>query len=295
MKKKINVSVVCATHNGAAKLKNLILSIYKNKVWPKEIVICGTSNGDLKYIKPQIISTLSIKFFKSSQKSQIYQRSIAINKTKSDYILQIDDDVTVQPNFFLNIKKYTKNKKIIDKKIISALILQSNNNLQAGSWNSIYRKYLIFRIILRLLNKGKPIKQYSILESGRFIPYIENFDGKLEKNIVNAEWLCSTVLYHKSCRYIVRDFSQISKKAYYEDVLFSHQLFLKKYNLIIDKNIIGTHDNQPYTSITTYFKTLKTQFFLVNFFKKSKLFFFFDVVIFTFIHLIRDIYIGFKK
>tara|TARA_A100001011_G_C14256021_1_gene820121 strand:+ start:868 stop:1587 length:720 start_codon:yes stop_codon:yes gene_type:complete len=238
---------------------------------------------------------LSIKFFKSSQKSQIYQRSIAINKSKSDYILQIDDDVTVQPNFFLKIKKYTKNKKIIDKKIISALILQSNNNLQAGSWNNIYKKYLIFRIILRFLNKGKAIKQYSILESGRCIPYIENFDGKLEKNIFNAQWLCSTVLYHKSCRNIVRNFSQIGKKAYYEDVLFSHQLFLKKYNLIIDKNVIGTHDNQPYTSITTYFKTLKTQFFLVNFFKKSKLFFFFDVVIFTFIHLIRDMYIGVKK
>ncbi len=295
MKKKINVSVVCATHKGASKLKNLILSIYNNKIWPKEIVICGTSNSDLKYIKPRIISMLSIKFFKSSQKSQIYQRSIAINKSKSDYILQIDDDVTVQPNFFLKIKKYTKNKKIIDKKIISALILQSNNNLQAGSWNNIYKKYLIFRIILRFLNKGKAIKQYSILESGRCIPYIENFDGKLEKNIFNAQWLCSTVLYHKSCRNIVRNFSQIGKKAYYEDVLFSHQLFLKKYNLIIDKNVIGTHDNQPYTSITTYFKTLKTQFFLVNFFKKSKLFFFFDVVIFTFIHLIRDMYIGVKK
>lgn len=295
MIKKINVSVICATHKGSSKLKNLIFSIFKNKVWPKEIVICGTSNSDLKYIKPGIISKLNVSFFKSSKKSQIYQRSIAINKSKSDYILQIDDDVTVDPNFFFNIKKYTKKKKIIDKQIISALILQKNNNLQAGSWNNIYKKYFVFRSILRFLNKGKKIKQYSILESGRCIPYIKNFNGKLEKNIFNAQWLCSTVLYHKSCRDKVKEVSQISKKAYYEDVLFSHQLYLKKYNLIIDKDIIGTHDNQPYTSISTYFKTLKTQLFLVNFFKKSKLFFTFDVLIFTFIHLIRDIYIGIKR
>ena len=295
MKNKINVSVVCATHKGSSKLKNLIHSIYLNKVWPKEIVVCGTSKNDLRYIKPKIISLMNIKFFKSQKKSQIYQRSVAINKSKSDYILQIDDDVTVDKNFFHNIKKYTQKKKVIDKKIISALILQSNNNLQAGSWTNIYKKYFIFRLILRFLNKGKIIKQYSILESGRCIPYIENFAGKLNKNIANAQWLCSTVLYHKSCRNIIKQFSQIGKKAYYEDVLFSHQLFLKKYNLIIDRNIIGTHDNQPYTSITTYFKTLSTQLFLVNFFNKSKLFFVFDVVIFTIIHLIRDLYIGIKK
>ena len=65
--------------------------------------------------------------------------------------------------------------------------------------------------------------------------------------------------------------------------------------LLIDRNIIGTHDNQPYTSISTYFKTLKTQLFLVKFFKKSKIFFLFDVIIFTFIHLIRDIYIKTKQ
>ena len=47
---------------------------------------------------------MNIKFFKSQKKSQIYQRSVAINKSKSDYILQIDDDVTVDKNFFHNIK-----------------------------------------------------------------------------------------------------------------------------------------------------------------------------------------------
>ena len=56
MKQKINVSVVCATHKGSKKLVNLILSIYNNKIWPKEIVVCGTSNRDLKYVNSKIKS-----------------------------------------------------------------------------------------------------------------------------------------------------------------------------------------------------------------------------------------------
>ena len=69
---------------------------------------------------------------------------------------------------------------------------------------------------------------------------------------------CSTILYHKDClRYV--NFRQRSTKAYYEDVLFSHQLYRKNYKLLIDVNAIGIHDNQPYTSTSIYFKTLLTQ------------------------------------
>ena len=291
MKKRINVSVVCATHKGSKKLINLVSSVYKNHIWPNEIVVCGTSESDLGFIPQKLIKNLNIKFFKSYIKSQIYQRNFAIHKTKSDYILQIDDDVTIEPNFFHKIKKYTLNKKLISKKIISALILQKNGNLQAGSWNSIYNKYFFFRILLKILNKGNKIKEYSVLESGRCVPYIKNFNGKLNRNIQNVEWLCSTVLYHKHSRKNIKYIKEFSKKAYYEDVLFSHQLYKKNYNLIIDREVIGTHDNQPYTSLTTYFKTLKTQFALVKFFKKNKSFFFLDVFIFSVVHLLRDTYV----
>jgi len=68
----------------------------------------------------------------------------------------------------------------------------------------------------------------------------------------------------------------------------------KKYKLLIDVNAIGIHDNQPYTSTSIYFKTLLTQFELVKFFNKSKILFYVDVFLFTFIHILRDIYVKFK-
>lgn len=294
MKKIINISVVCATHKGSKKIKNLISSIYKNNVYPNEIIICGTNNLDLQYIPKNIIKYLNIKFILSKKKNQVIQRNIAIKNVSSDFILQIDDDVTIRENFFQNLTKYTLTNK--DKKeIVSALIIQNDRSLQAGTWNSVYKKYLIFRMILFILNKFKKIKEYSILESGRCVPYIKNYDKKFQGNIKNAEWLCSTVLYHKNCLKYVKKINQYSKKAYYEDVLFSHQLYRNKYKLLIDVNVIGIHDNQPYTSTSIYFKTLLTQFELVKFFNKSKFLFFIDVTIFTFIHILRDIYVKLTK
>ena len=101
----------------------------------------------------------------------------------------------------------------------------------------------------------------------------------------------AVVLYHRLSRKNIKYIKEFSKKAYYEDVLFSYQLYKKKYQLIIDKDVVGTHDNQPYTKLSTYFETLKTQYELVKFFKKNKILFFLDVIIFSIIHLLRDIYV----
>ena len=100
MKKKLNISVVCATHNGRKKIKNLIYSIHDNYVLPNEIVICGTSKLDLRHVSRNLINDLKIKFVFSKEKSQIIQRNIAIKNSTSDYILQIDDDVVVKKDFF---------------------------------------------------------------------------------------------------------------------------------------------------------------------------------------------------
>ena len=42
-----------------------------------------------------------------------------------------------------------------DKKIVSALIIQNNKTLQAGTWNNIYKKYKFFRLIVLFLNNFK--------------------------------------------------------------------------------------------------------------------------------------------
>mgnify|MGYP001355150865 FL=1 len=104
-------------------------------------------------------------------------------------------------------------------------------------------------------------------------------------------------MYHRDAlRYIKYDnYLDKTPKSYYEDVFFSHQLYQQNYQLIIDCNVKGTHSDQTYTSVNTYFKTISTQFKLVKLFKKNFLLFFLDVILFSFIHLIRDVYIKYFK
>ena len=100
MKNEINLSVICATHQGKKKIKNLIYSIYKNHVRPKEIVVCGTSYLDMSLIDKNIIKDLNLKFVFSKIKNQIYQRDQAFKNSSGEYILQIDDDVSIKQDFF---------------------------------------------------------------------------------------------------------------------------------------------------------------------------------------------------
>ena len=45
--------------------------------------------------------------------------------------------------FFLNLSKYVHDTRD-RKKIVSALIIQNDKSLQAGTWNNIYKKYKFF-------------------------------------------------------------------------------------------------------------------------------------------------------
>ena len=70
---------------------------------PNEIII-RTDQLDLRHISKNIIKDLNIKFFFQNKKSN-NSKNIAIKNSSSDYILQIDDDVTIK-KFFLNLSKY---------------------------------------------------------------------------------------------------------------------------------------------------------------------------------------------
>ena len=102
MKKKIDITMVVATHKGVNRLPLLINSLKKNTYLPKEIIICGTSLSDIKLLKKIDMRSLNIKFFLSKIKNQTYQRNLALKKISQNYILQLDDDITLENSFFKN-------------------------------------------------------------------------------------------------------------------------------------------------------------------------------------------------
>ena len=281
MKKKINISMVVATHKGINRLPLLISSLKKNTYLPKEIIICGTSSSDIKLLKKKDIKLLNINFFISKIKNQTHQRNLALKEITQKYILQLDDDITLESNFFKTL--YTHIKDNNEKKITMSLVVIPGLKEQAYRWNLYYRKNLYFRFLLGFFNYGRKIKYMSILPSGRICPYLpKNFINK-KKVLKNLEWTNSLICYHKSAL----DNSNISykfkknKKSYYEDVIFSHNLYKKGFKLQVDPKLRAIHPYFDSFDFQTHLKTIKTQYFIVNKFSKSYFLFLCDVILAT--------------
>jgi GT2 family glycosyltransferase len=292
MKKKLPLSVVCASHNGREKLPKLIDSIYHNKCWPKEIIICGTSRNDFDLINTQEYKKLNIKKLVSKIKSQKYQRKKAQNCVKNNIILQLDDDLVLKNNFIEQMFGHFRNNN--EKKVVCALILiktkKKRSIAQSYRWNYFFYTNFIFRIVLRLFNFGRKIKYYSILPSGRICPLLPKKFYNSKKVISGIEWTPSTICYEKSAiKDAAINIDLKEQKSYYEDVIFSHSLYNKGYKLLIDRNIIAYHPEFESLNIKEHLKTLKAQFFIVRNFKKNYILFLLDILFSTFYLLIKKI------
>lgn len=273
---KVPISLICCTHKGAKKIPKLIKSIIKNDYQPKEIIICGTSTDDVKNFTPK----KNIKFFLSPVVNQVYQRNLAIKKSKYELIIQCDDDIVLEKSFIKKMYNHFKNN-FYEKKIVSASIYTKDNLHQAIRWNNLYNNNSIFRYLMNSLNGFKEVNYMSILNSGRIAPrlppeYLKH-NNKKKKILEHNEWLCSTICYNK--KYYNRDNSLKNyKKSFFEDVIFTHNLFKKKFNLILDPNIIAYHPYKKPSSFGLFLKTLPIQFHIVKKFDKSFFLFILDIM-----------------
>lgn len=275
----VPISVVCPTHKGNKKLPKLINSILNNTVKPDEIIICGTNINDIKNLNHK-----KIKFIVSPISNQSYQRKLAIKKSKNKLILQCDDDIVLEKTFFQ--KMYNHFKGDIDvKKIVSASILTRNNYHQSVRWNRLYNNNIIFKKLIYFLNNFKNVKYMSIISSGRIAPRLpKNFSNKSGKNEIleGNEWLCSTICYNKKYYKNYYDINN-AEKSYFEDVIFTHTLFKKNFNLVLDPNIIAYHPYKKKSDLKLFLKTIPVQYKIVRIFNKSIILFLIDIIIFLMI------------
>ena len=287
----MKISIVCASHKGRYKLPKLINSIYTNTIKIHEIVLCVTDKKDIILIPDKLISKLNIKIIISPISNQSKQRKMAIKKSSGDYIIQFDDDLILQNDVLEKFKDHFDNS--IENKIVSAVVLLPDNSYQSARWNMIYNSSKIFRFIIFLLNGFNRVHPMSIIKSGRIIPLLR-FDQ--EKNLINnAEWLNSCIMYNRKVIEHAEIKSFSLNKSYYEDVFFSHSLFINKYKLIVDNNIRVNHHYVDPTNILVFIKTIYVQYKIVRRFNKSIILFILDVFIFFVLYLISTITNNFRK
>lgn len=273
--KIVNISIICASANGKLKLPSLVKSISEGSYLPNELIIVGTSLSDIQLSRLYINKKINFKFVVSKIKNQIYQRNMGKKISKNNLILQTDDDVIFKKN---TLKEFYYNSFFLPKKkILASYVVDENNFHQSIRFSRIYNKSLIFRWILRFLNNFKKIKNFSLIKSGRIVPLIKNNSSKKYDDV---DWLNSVMMYNKNYVFEPK-ISSLSKKSYYEDVLFSHYNKSKGFKLIILKNAKIIHPTTNKTNFKIFVNTLEKQFYLVKVLKKSYILFIIDVIIFS--------------
>ena len=294
---QVPITLVCTTYNRPLSLFKLLNSIEKNLFKPSEIIIVGTNILDFKMINNKKFDFKIIKII-SSKKNQIYQRNLGLNKSSNLLVIQSDDDLIYEREFFKNFYKHFKVNKNI-KKLVGAKILTVPNKNQSARWNENYHKYFLFRMILKILNNFNSINYMSILSSGRIAPLLplKSNDNKSKYVLKDAEWLSSTCCYNlKKIKKIDISKKIPLKKSFFEDVIFTHYQFMNGFKLIIDEKIICHHPFIGTTNFMIYKDTIRTQWQIVKLFHKSKILFFVDVIIFGLLFILKDLKkILFKK
>jgi GT2 family glycosyltransferase len=285
----IDLSIIVASKSGKNRIPFLINSIKKNNILASEIIICSDNKFDISLIENSTINLLNIKHLYCKENNQLKQRLFAIKNSISEYILQLDDDLIIENNFIECLWKNFQNCSDPKKIAVGGYVMLPNKNHQSERWKSKFNNNFFFKSFLLILNNLKKIENMSILRSGRIVPIIK----QTEKKIYNCKWLNSTIMYHKSNSNF-HEIISFNKKAYYEDVFFSHRMYNGGITLILDCTAIVHHPFSQVTNLNIFKETITYQYKFVKEFKLSLFLFLIDTLFFFTYYFIRNILLNEK-
>tara|TARA_B110000003_G_scaffold270559_1_gene303257 strand:- start:762 stop:1619 length:858 start_codon:yes stop_codon:yes gene_type:complete len=208
-----NVSVVIATL-GEVSLKETIESLNNSSIVPKEILICIPQEY-AKNVKH--LSYSNVKILKTKVRGQVAQRVVGFQNATFPYVLQLDDDITLDLYCL--------------EKLLETVI--SKKNIAAGPklFDHLTKEYHSFLIPsnTKLVWFNKMFYFFANGKSG-FQP------GKISKSGINfgipetpntfydVDWLCGGCLMHRKENLILTNYFPCSGKAYAEDLFHSKLL-----------------------------------------------------------------------
>ena len=270
-----NLTIVCASHNGANRIPLFLDSIQNNIKSPKEVIICGTHKSDISLLSKDFLKNNNISFIVSKFANQIYQRNLALSKVKTSYILQLDDDLILDSNAIENYCRHF-NKANTNKKIVSGYTVLPNGEHMCSRVKALYENSRLIRMFYSFMNGFEEVKNMTILKSGRICPLVLEHQKDDQ-----PEWLSSCLMFHKDAidnQSMHLGDGVFEGKAYYEDVLFTLLLRKKGFTLILDKDIILTHPFTTSIKPLEYINTISRQKKLLERTGGSYVLFYLDVI-----------------
>jgi hypothetical protein len=254
-------SVVIATL-GNTNVIETINQINNGILKPDEILVCipkeFTSN-----VK-NILNIKNVKIVPTNVKGQVQQRIEGFKLVKTDYTIQLDDDIVVDEYCF---KILIDNLKILgsDSAISPSLFFKKT---KLSCYNYVFFKSKLMRFIYYKNGdvNGKITKTGNVFGLDHTLLNSDNSE---------IEWLPGGCVAHYTKNLILENFYPFEGKAFYEDVY--HSIILRK-NLIklyICKNAIcyiDEYETLNTNMIKSYFQAYKYKLHTLNLLKKTSFF-----------------------
>lgn len=213
---KPKLSVVIATLGGQI-LSETVKSINTGKVLPDEVILCVPEENAHSV---HSFGYPNVKILKTPFRGQVRQRAFGFVNAIGDYILQLDDDLIIEPDC-IEIMLKELNKLPANSCISPSLMVLSTGQ-------SFYKQpsdSVIFRLYYYLLNGSTGYKSGTITLAGTNI----GVDPSLFlEDLTESQWLPGGCILHKRENIITDDFYPFKGKAFCEDLYHSFLLQQKE-------------------------------------------------------------------
>ena len=213
-KKKSSVSVVIATL-GHDCLERTILSLNASTIPPDEILICTPKES---YISLFEGIEKNVKIIETLHSGQVFQRMIGFSVAKSTFVMQLDDDISVD-------------YRCIEKLLFAINELGDNcavapAMMSRETGESIYNEESSNFVLLRkmycwLLNGSLKCAPGTVTKAGTCIGVNP---GLVSEKYFSVDWLPGGCVMHKKNNLILQNFFPYPGKAYSEDLIHSQLL-----------------------------------------------------------------------
>ena len=242
-------SLVIPTLYGT-ELEETLIQIHQGTCIPSEIIIVIPSEfqKNLDALKKYSnIIILGVDF-----RGQVRQRIFGFKHASYNIVIQLDDDIFVDPNCFENLTETIQNS---DEQIAVAPLFKFKD-----SKISCYKNNSKWFLLHRIIHGKNFLKSGKITASGLNMGIFHNEENN---RLFESDWVPGGCLAHKKCNLILENYYPFNGKAYFEDVYHSVLLRNKSVKLFVDNKAVCLIE--PYEK--TNFKSNLEEFL---FFKKYR-------------------------
>jgi hypothetical protein len=194
----------------------------------------------------------NVEYLLSPSRGQVFQRTFAFNFVKTNFALQIDDDILINQNTLIELLYFLKEKPFAS---VSPSLL-GKKDYKPSNFMTDPKSNLFFRLLFYIVNGKNGFVPGGLSISGINMGF--NFGAEFPYEV---DWLPGGCVMHNTKNLIFYNYYPYSGKAYSEDLLHSYLLAQKGIVMYHYPKLSCFYDNSS-SSVSSIFEFFKLNYYV---------------------------------